>query len=370
MEDLTRFIVQTLPFSGTTLQKIQDVLRKEDLFVLFDPTAKVYDLGFYVTQKTLHNTGTVALIDRNILKDVLPIVENALAGEKAICPERCRIGAAVMAFLQAGDILIEPSIALYEQRPNAERELGLFRCADNIEPALYAALADGSIDSIPRSSLPALDPEAEKLRDGSQGLLSNQAMRIAMLKLTEIDLSDCSPLEKMGTYLDWLYWTFCMAMLPMFVACRQFAPGHLQRGVKPLLRGHRGEDREKALRSVENALWDIQLIKEWTRKVRKQKEENRLWVLCSRDAALREIARAVHNVETPETKTKRDPLEEYFVRYWGEKDGVAFVRTLRVREGVEKENPGRRCNQLGFVETWDGLAQKSRERIRAWHPSR
>lgn len=275
-----------------------------------------------------------------------------------------------MAFLQAGDILIEPSVALYEQRSEAERELKLFRSADNIEPAIYAGLAVGAIDSVPRSSIPMIEREAAEFTDASESLRGHALMRVAMLKLAEIDLSDLAPLEKMQSYLDWMYWTFCLAMVPMFVACRQFAPGHLQRGIKPLLRGHRVADRARALRAVENALWDAQLIKEWSTKVQKQQEENRLWLLCSRDAALRDIARTIHDVQTEEEGSSRDILEEYFVRYWGESDGVVLTQTLRSREGAASDHPARRSNQPRFKETWDSLAQESRENILTWRPQR
>lgn len=182
---MPHLIMQELPFSRETLRKIEGVLQKEELFVLFDPSAEVYNLGFYITQKSLHGTATVALIDRNILKDVLPIVENSLSGNNKSCPERCRIGAALMAFLQAGNVLIEPSIALYEQRPNAERELQLFRCADNIDPVLYASLAEGTIDTIPKSAIPPLEHEGKKFSDGSGSLCGSEAMRVAMLKLAQ-----------------------------------------------------------------------------------------------------------------------------------------------------------------------------------------
>ena len=366
---MTHLIMQELPFSRETLRKIEGVLQKEELFVLFDPSAEIYSLGFYITQKSLHETTTGALIDRNILKDVLPIVELSLAGSNESCPERCRIGAALMAFLQAGNVLIEPSIALYEQRSNAERELQLFRCADNIDPRLYASLAEGMIDTIPKSALPPLERGGKTFDDSSDSLHEILAMRVAMLKLAEIDLTDRAPSEKMKVFLEWCYWDFCLAMLPILVACRQFAPGHLQRGVKPLLRGHRVMNREKALLGVENALWDIQLIKEWSRKVEMQAAENRLWLLCSRDAALRDIARVVHSVRNLSGGSGEDPLAEFFVRYWGESSGLAFARRWRTWEGKEKDNPKRRSNQKGFVDTWGELAEQSREKIRAWTPS-
>jgi len=367
---MTHLIMQELPFSRETLRKIEGVLQNEELFVLFDPSAEVYNLGFYITQKRLHDTTTVALIDRNILKDVIPIVEDSLSGNNESCPERCRIGAALMAFLQAGNVLIEPSIALYEQRSNAERELQLFRCADNIDPRFYASLAEGAIDTIPKSAIPPLDYEGKQFSDGSVSLRGNAAMRVAMLKLAEIDLSDRAPSEKMNAFLEWSYWDFCLAMLPIFVACRQFAPGHFQRGVKPLLRGHRVMNREKALLGVENALWDIQLIKEWAGKVQMQSAENRLWLLCSRDAALRDIARVVHNVEKSSGGSGADPLDEYFVRYWGESDGLPFARRWRAWHREEKDHPKRKSNQEGFVDTWEELAEQSREKICAWRPSR
>ncbi len=68
---------------------------------------------------------------------------------------------------------------------------------------------------------------------------------------------------------------------------------------------------------MENALWDAQLIKEWTRKAQKQKEET-VCGYCVRAMPRFGTSPALFNyVENPEARFKRGPLEETFFTLLG-----------------------------------------------------
>ncbi len=100
----------------------------------------VYDPLTYIQQRLTSGTETILLADRNIFTRWLALMNGAAAG-----PEH-RIVAAVTAFAQRGDIIIEPSLALYEAaatagRDAANKELRQFRIADNLEPVYWADVA-------------------------------------------------------------------------------------------------------------------------------------------------------------------------------------------------------------------------------------
>ena len=103
-----------VPVSIQDLDRLQNRLRETGLFLSLGDENERYQVLTYRRQKAYHNSDTYAFLDRNTLNDVLAIVRPAVEGRIEPCAERGRTGAAMMAFLQSANILIEPSIALYE----------------------------------------------------------------------------------------------------------------------------------------------------------------------------------------------------------------------------------------------------------------
>lgn len=58
-----------------------------------------------------------------------------------------------------------------------------------------------------------------------------------------------------------------------------------------LLKNLRSADRERALRGIRNASWDVTLLSEWIRRAGEQKQTNTLTLLCSLDRKLIDLAR-------------------------------------------------------------------------------
>ena len=311
-----------LPFSVEVLRRIEDILRKRRVFGFFDRTFDPYNLLSFVEQRLAHDSRTVAYFDQNVLNDCIEPVRMAIDGDVRPCTERGRFGAALMAFLQAGDILIEPSIAVHEKRQYAQRDLQLFRCADLVDPRLYAGLALCETDRLPREALPKLE-EPEHHLDFSKPLTGTLILKTALLKVACVEVGPLDRKGKLREFIRWSFEDFCFARVPILMACSYLSP----RRQNPMLKDLRSPDRRRALMGIENALWDVHLIHNWTKKVAAQKEGNRLYLLCSRDAAVQTIAEIICQADASPSDLE-DLLRSFFVSYWGQKDGNELASFL------------------------------------------
>jgi len=130
-----------------------------------------------------------------------------------------------------------------------------------------------------------------------------------------------------------------------------------------LLKSLRTKDRAKALTNIRNAVWDLQVIQEWCRRTQKQNTENRYWLLCSRDRALKKIARTTL-FSGSDADAKRLGLE-FFQQHWGHQKGEA-IADLLARLLSDKDNPARRANSDPPVGYLDGLVAQLEKTILRW----
>ena len=86
-----------------------------------------------------------------------------------------------------------------------------------------------------------------------------------------------------------------------------------------MIKNIRSNDREKALAGVKNVTWDLTLLTQWSRDVKKQAQTNTLWLLCSRDKLVTKIAPMLMG---PKNDLKiASIVENLFRAYWGDKMG-------------------------------------------------
>lgn len=305
------------------LHQIEELLRAERVISFFDRSIDPYQAILFRREQANHGTSTIALFDQNVLNDVIELVRSAVDGDQRPCSERGRFGAALMAFLQAANILIEPSIAIHEKKEHALRDLQLFRCADNVDAELYARLAIGELHRLPAESLPELLP-LETEHDFSKKITGRSVFRAALLKIACLELQPSEPTDKMAEFLRWSFEDFCIARIPILLACAYFCPGRQS----PMITGLRSPDRNRALDKIENALWDVQLIDNWTKRVTKQKVERKLWLLCSRDRAVHNVAGAICHANASPADLERVEIE-FFTQYWGERNGMPLALALK-----------------------------------------
>jgi hypothetical protein len=337
------------------------MLRKHDPFCAFLPDIDCYDVLTFRRQKTHHKTETFALFDRNILGDVLSLVAPAAGGQEIGCSERGRIGAAVMCFLQSCNATIEPSISLYENPARALEELSLFRRADNVKASIYAQVALGALGALPCRDLPPPPTNLPKA-DFFRPITYRKKLRIAALKIADLDLSGGSPVEKMEAYLQWTFSNYISIPPAILLAATHFTP----RRTRPLLRNLRAADRNKALEGINNAVWDLQVLLHWMKSTKQQAEQKRLWILCSRDLALKRIARALHCDDSE--LAAQVQRKAFYEDHWGAKEGI---RLADISTSLENDlsNPVRRVNGSLPANYLEDLEHDLEAKVLAWNPA-
>jgi len=347
-----------IPLPPTDLEAIQSIVREQEILSSLATIEDHCDCLTWRRQAAHRGTQVCALFDRNILSDVLSLVRPASCGWLVQCSDRGRIGAAMMAFLQVSNVVIEPSSALYEAADSAPEELRLFRAADNVRPEIYADIALGRRDFLGRNDLPEYSSPLP-IVDFHKPITGRKKFYIAVLKIAELELSKRSSVEKMEAFLRWTYDEFLF--LPSAIL---LAASHLtDRRAGSLLKSLRTKDRAKALTNIRNAVWDLQVIQEWCRRTQKQNTENRYWLLCSRDRALKKIARTTL-FSGSDADAKRLGLE-FFQQHWGHQKGEA-IADLLARLLSDKDNPARRANSDPPVGYLDGLVAQLEKTILRW----
>jgi hypothetical protein len=349
-----------LPIPAHYLGDIQKMLRLNEVFCSPSEDADFYDVLTHRREAAHHGTKIHTLVDRNVLSDVLSLARPAAQGVIVPCDERGRFGAALMVFLQCSNIVIEPSVALYENPATAQDDLALFRRADNVATEAYLKLALGLIDCLPPNELPPLNKPLPNA-DFNMRLKGRQKFRIAMSKIAELDLGNLSPLEKMESFLRWSHQEFCFLPAPMLLAALHFTP-HRQ---LTILRTLKSPDRKKVLASIQNAVWDVHIIFEWTRRVKEQRQAKTFWLLCSRDAALKRIARIFYADD--DLGAAEESLRRTLIQYWGKKDGTK-IHDLMLDVQRRATEPTRSVNQSKPPGYLSAMEQKLEGAIINWKP--
>jgi hypothetical protein len=355
-EEVQRIILFTPPLSPADLGEIESVLRKEEAFCSFPPELDPYSLSELVKQGAVHGTEIKVLLDRNVLKDILSIVGK----EEGPLAERARFGAALMSFLQASNAVIEPNLALYENPASAGEELRLFRRADNVDIHVYADIALGRVREFPKNALPSLTSEPPDV-DYSIKPRGWTVLYVMCLKLASLDLAPMSRVEKAEIFFSWLISDFMLTPAAVVLAAAFFTP----RREKPMLKDLRKSDRNQVLRNLQNAAWDLVLIRDWSRHVTDQCDSTTLWLLASRDKALKKVARVIHSGNFEDSTGPAATLA-FFTSQWGKKEGTALA--AMANRMSEKRNASDRKIKNKSPEYIDEIKQVLEAELLAWAP--
>jgi hypothetical protein len=156
----------------------------------------------------IDQTETRLLPDRNLVSRMARLVRDGaqqpLAGPNAIAAD-------LMAFAQAMNLQIEPSIAFHELAHRdgnavALEELSWFRAADHGQALAWIDLAQGRIDRLPIAT-----PEPAVERDLAYPLRRWRRNYVVALRIAELELADMTPLKRALTLFQWMVDDYFMA---------------------------------------------------------------------------------------------------------------------------------------------------------------
>ena len=156
--------MQKVIYIGQRLKKIDALVADHP-----DQNAEVYFVERYLGIRRLEGVKTILLPDLNVLS----LMVDAAKGQPL--DDHGKNAAAILAFAQCLDILIDPAIALHEMasivgNQAALEKLGWFRVADDGNPHEWIAAGLGEIDRIPTIGIP---PTLKALDFAKPILISN-----------------------------------------------------------------------------------------------------------------------------------------------------------------------------------------------------
>ena len=353
------------PLSTEDDKEIAGMLRARGVFApSFVPQVDedIYEPLFYRRQSSYHDTNTTLLADRNVVTRWLAL----LSGKTATSEDR--LAAAIMAFAQSANILVEPNLALYEAAAVGgskvtNNELRQFRIADNLNTKHWADLAIGRIEelSIPESELPALPTNSEEI-DFEVRLRRWLRNYIILLKLAELELRGLDRFQRITELARWMHQDFIIGGPALIFAIHYLAPNSERRG---LLKNLRSMDRERALRGIRNASWDLTLLSDWIRRGEEQKAKNTLTLLCSLDRKLIYLSHmlapqsdADSSVEFRKTSLKK------ILEPWGKKQAREISELIEWFQ-ANADNPSRQIHRPHEVDI-DRMMEAGEKFVTDW----
>lgn len=342
------------------LELIATKLRELDVFCAGPTAGDIYN---WVSCRKSHADGVAlgAILDRNVLKDVISLASSAEKGFRDPIEERARSGAAVMAYLLCCNILVDPGLAVHEGTTNAEEELELFRRADEGDAAMFAEVALGRAKRLNARCLATL--ERSRVQDTVWGDVPGKSEhRVAVLKIATLELSSLSHRERMEHFITWTFDNYIFLPAAMNLAIHQFRP---QRS-NPVLRHTASADRARALRAVDNAVWDLTIGSNWAERVTRQLHEKKFWILCSRDDGLKALAKTLH-FSRDVGQTRESALGRLFADAWGASHGGRLAaRTLQLM--LAHRDDRRWSNQPGFAQRIIQMTAELEAHFLDWRP--
>ncbi|WP_127846954.1 hypothetical protein [Caulobacter sp. FWC26] len=227
------------------------------------------------------------LPDRNLVTRLAAIAQH---GAPAKDDKPTRLAVDLMAFCQAMDIQVEPSIAYHElahreSNATAHEELRWFRPADHNNVQAWIDLAMGR-----RQRLELGKPTSAEDIDLALPLRRWRRNYIAALKVAELGLSDRAPADRARELMRWMFEDFMLAGSALAFALYYFAPHGPKGG---LMKGLRGRNREDAIAGVRNAAWDITQLSDFVQRVSQSEQAKTRYFFATADEGLAHIAPAV-----------------------------------------------------------------------------
>lgn len=326
------------------LQRIEKMIRDSDTITTIWPVDLFdrYSLGAYVKETDVEKNKFFALLDRNIYTDIIAVAKSS--GTKPHTPQQ-KVACALLAFLQLAEVAIEPNRAINEyidsgHYEEAVAELRLFRAVDNLDPRILMELALGRRNGIPTSMLNWQEVESVESKKGEDFLHWKIHYGFA-LKMAIIELQGGKPVEKLKRFLNWVYKEYISIGSAIIFSVVYFSEKRFSGMVKHIGSG----DKDKVLRGVRNATWDMTVAYSWSKKAMAEKEDGIFWLLCTVDKALKTIARSLV-VTGDELEQKKKAV---FCNYLGDEKGRQIHDMLVNMQNTRGGDNSRRAYKLGHV---------------------
>lgn len=302
-------------------------------------------LATYISNARIGGVEFRALFDRNLISPIARLASGMAVPSNPQEERITRLACAAFSFCIWADILIEPSMALYEYassmgHPSALQDLRHFRIADNADPRLLFDIAAGLSDALPVEHLEevAQDPGIQALKPREDNFAKTltpwRPNYLCVLKTLDLLRSGLKPIDAACALLAWQtresFFNGVALMYCLAAMSHRPPKGGMLKGVKST---NISMLRDGAV----NATWDICLLKQFGSYV--IQSDSPSWSLWSDDFALKSIARSLF---IPSEASELDKLHEFFLKTWGKDGPLLFSRYVQFVHEANVGSPERK----------------------------
>lgn len=284
------------------------------------PESGLLSVRALIYAKTVQNLETVILPDLNLVSRMASVAEKGII---QTVDEPTQIAIEIMAFAQANNLLVEPSIAFHELAHSegnavAHEKLCWFRKADFAQPKSWIDLALGRNTQLK-------SPAEVEVGKEDLALPLNRWTRnyVVALEVAKLELSSLSPIQRCLRLLDWMEKDFFVAG-PASIFSSMYLSPKAER--KRTMKGLRSTDREKAIKGIMNAAWDITHLSDFARRSQHCSKENRRYIFATADKKLAEIA-PILMIDLSSDR-RQELLCDELKKWWSSNDLDALTKKL------------------------------------------
>lgn len=262
----------------------------------------------------------VLLPDRNIVSRMARI---ASGRETHPFDKTAQLAVDVMAYSQAMDIDIEPSVSFHELAHMsgdevANLELSHFRGADRGQADAWIELAMGRT-----STLHSFAPGELQRLNLAAPLNRWRRNYLVALKVGDLELAGMSPKQRAVSLLEWMEKDYFVAGPGLFYGMMFLGP--IARKAD-LFKQLRSPARDRALAGIKNAAWDMTHLSDFSKRVQDSliSDRSRRFIFATGDERLANIARVLFSLVRGEDRLK-DDIEKVLREWWPRKDSEALA---------------------------------------------
>lgn len=322
------------------------------------PPAGLLRLEAIVYAKDEQGYDTVVLPDRNLVSRMARVARD---GHAELRDKTTRSAVALMAYCQALQVLIEPSIAFHELgfvsgNSIARKELAWFRAADRGAMLDWVALAAGQKDRVALG-----DPANLSDLDFEKPLMRWRRNYVVALKAAQLELTPATaPIERAMALLEWMDKDFLLAGPAALFVSMYYGPKAARAG---LFKQLRSPDRQAAIDGARNAAWDMTHLSDFVVRVTKAEEQRRRYIFASGDLSLVRVASRLFLGPGPVDGLPS--LEQGLQEWWPNQDAQRLAEAVFARFDLERFKDRPLPNPP--TESVDSLIASGEAFVRAWH---
>lgn len=323
------------------------------------PDSGLLDITEMHLAKDIENIEILILPDRNIVSCIAQIARQGI--EKPVA-RPIQLAAELMAYAQCLNLQFEPSIAYHElahttDNENAYDELRWFRIGDKDQPNEWIDIALGR-----KTILDKCEVQSNETRNLSFPLSRWRRNYLIALKIAEIELLELTPCNRAIYLFDWLYDRFFFAGPAAIFATMYFAPNAPRRDMIKKLRSN---NRDRAIRGIRNAAWDMTHLSDFTRRVNEEGNQQYRYIFATADEALASLAPLL--IWSVGKDQIQNALAEKLTQWWPLNDAKALALNFNEKSNLAEHRPPPSSPnpEIDIIEEW---TKEAEERIRLWQP--